>query len=61
MIKILPKPNFTPTNSVVMFINHQRIPIDSNIEISEIQDFPKEKTLFWPSWEKSPRAEIYKL
>ena len=41
MIKILPGPNLTPTNSVVMFINHQRIPIDSYSEISEFQDFIK--------------------
>ena len=41
MIKILPGPNLTPSNSVVMFINHQRIPIDSYSEISEIQDFLK--------------------
>ena len=41
MIEILPGPNLTPTNSVVMFINHQRIPIDSYSEISEFQDFLK--------------------
>ena len=43
MIKILPGPNLTPTNSVVMFINHQRIPIDSYSEISEFQDFLKKR------------------
>jgi len=41
MIKILPWPNLTPTNSLVMFINHQHIPINSYSEISEIQDFLK--------------------
>ena len=41
MIKILPGPNLTPSNSVVMFINHQRVPIDSYSEIFEFQDFLK--------------------
>ena len=40
-IKILPLPNLTMGNSVVMFVNHQRVSIKSYSEIFRLKDFLK--------------------